>query len=225
MKEIRYCQKEIAATDPHPYYLTAYRDEEIRYWLYISKWLSELKKSRFQVRRVLDIGCGFGTLALLCRLMFDCELYCTDMNDGYLSTALRDKYDLNYAVNNIERDDFPWPLQFDIIIFSEVIEHLNFSPIPSLQKIRGLLAPNGKVLLSTPDAKKWGRTTRYYERFDDIPWPTASTPLVDDHVWHYTKDELLNVIHSSGFRIDKHRYSPGATNRHFNLQLSINTPD
>jgi SAM-dependent methyltransferase len=221
MREIRTCQREISATDPNPYYLKAYRDAEMWYWLRIPKWMAKLSVAGFQVRRVLDIGCAYGTLALFCRRTFDCEVYCTDFTDIYLSPALREKHSFKFAVNNIEREDFPWPIRFDAVIFTEVLEHLNFHPLPTLKKIRNLLTPGGKLFLTTPDAEEWGRASRYYARLEDIPLPGRPLPVVDDHVWQYTKEELFEVLDNSGFRIDRFGYSPGTPNRHFNIQAGI----
>ena len=190
------------------------------YWLRIPQWMTDLSAEGFKAERVLDIGCAYGTFALYCRRTFDCEVYCIDFTDIYLSPALREKHAFHFAVNNIEREDFPWPIRFDAIIFTEVIEHLNFHPLPTLQKIRNLLTPGGKLFLSTPDAAEWGRATRYYSRLDDIPPPGKPLTVVDDHVWQYAKEELLDVLDKSGFTIDRFGYSPGTPNRHFNIQAS-----
>ena len=75
--------------------------------------------------------------------------------------------------------------------------------------------------MTTPDAGEMGRTTRYYASLADIPWSRASQPLVDDHVWQYSRDELLDVIARSGFQVDRLAFAPGMVSRHFNLQLSM----
>jgi len=155
-KEIHRCQQEVSETDAHPHYLKAYRDAELWYWLHIPSWMTDLSKAGFKVNKVLDVGCAYGTLALFSQRMFNCEIYCTDFTDIYLSEKLKQNYNFNFAVNNIEREEFPWPLQFDVIIFTEVLEHLNFHPKPTLRKLRSLLLSNGKLFLTTPDAKEWG---------------------------------------------------------------------
>src|ERR1035437_1188962 len=222
MAEIRNSQHEVLSANPNPKYPGAYERIEKRFWLYIPKWITELKQSGFQAKRVLDIGCAYGTLSVFAKRLFGCEIYCTDFTDVYLSPILRDRHGFHFAINNIENDEIPWPDKFDIIVFTEVIEHLNFHPVPTLQKIRGLLAPGGKLFVSTPDASEWGRITEYYARIEDIPWPVKSQEVVDAHIWQYTLNELEDSVHKGGFRIDKFRYSPGSPSRHFNLQLSVN---
>jgi 2-polyprenyl-3-methyl-5-hydroxy-6-metoxy-1,4-benzoquinol methylase len=219
MKDIAYCQKEIAELQPHPKYLADYRDQEVYYWLQIPNWIRK-ESSKNKVKRCLDIGCAYGTLALYCKKLFNCEVYATDYVDTYLSRMLAAKYDFHFEVNNVELDDFPWDKEFDLIIFTEVLEHLNFNPVPTLKKIRQLLSPNGKMYLSTPDASQWGRVLKYYSCLADLPSPQKGAATVDDHVYQYTKEELLEVLNSAGFKVDRLGYSPGYNFRHFNLSLS-----
>jgi SAM-dependent methyltransferase len=193
-------------------------------WQCIPEWISEDAASRRATghlfRRCLDIGCAYGTLALFCQRLCQCAVWCTDFIDVYLSPALRNKYGFSYAVNNIELDPFPWPLTFDLIVFTEVLEHFNFHPLPTLLKIRDLLTDDGRLYLSTPDAAEWGRVTKYYARLEDIPFPLAGAPLVDDHVYQYNKEELLGLIHQAGFRVVRQAFAPGTCGRHFNLTLA-----
>jgi 2-polyprenyl-3-methyl-5-hydroxy-6-metoxy-1,4-benzoquinol methylase len=220
MRTLRGCQREVRRRDPHPHYETAYGRDELSYWLHIPRWIDDLRAADTKVVRVLDIGCGYGTLALFAKATFDCEVYCTDFTDEYLSRALAQEHGLRFAVNNIERDDFPWDLRFDIVILTEVLEHLNYHPVPTLGKIRRLLAPQGRLFLSTPDAAEWGRVTSHYERLCDIPDPSVPRPVVDAHVWQYNMDELLSVVHESGWTVERFAYSPGQGGRHFNLELA-----
>jgi SAM-dependent methyltransferase len=211
-------QAEIARLDPHPYYLQAYRAAERHYWERVAQWMFE--DSRSQPRtRCLDIGCAYGTLALFAKRLWKCEVYCTDFMDAYLSPALVSSHGFFYAVNNLETEKFPWVLDFDVIIFTEVLEHFNFHPVPSLKRIRSLLADGGTLYLSTPDAAEWGRVTKYYRTLAEIPYPKAGVPVVDDHVYQYSEEELRAVLDQSGFVIERFDYSLGSGLRHFNLTL------
>src|SRR5436309_1294076 len=154
------CQEEIASLDPHPGYVKAYRREEDRYWWHVPRWLSE-DAGRRKIETVLDIGCAYGTLLLFATKLTSCHASAIDFIGGYLSPAVIAKHDIQFRVNNIELDPFPWDRRFDVIIFTEVLEHLNFCPIPTLRKIAGLLKPGGRLYLSTPDASAWGRVTTY----------------------------------------------------------------
>jgi SAM-dependent methyltransferase len=219
MKQVKDCQKEISTLNPHPKYLVDYRDQEAYYWLQIPRWIRE-DAQKNNVKRCLDIGCAYGTLALYCKKLFNCEVYTVDFIDQYLSRTLAEKYDFPFRVNNIELDAFPWEMEFDVIVFTEVLEHLNFNPVPTLKKIHKLLSPNGKLYLSTPDASQWGRVVKYYSCLADIPPPKNGGAVVDNHVYVYTKEGLFNVLESAGFTVDRFGYSPGFAFRHFNFTLS-----
>jgi 2-polyprenyl-3-methyl-5-hydroxy-6-metoxy-1,4-benzoquinol methylase len=219
-RAIGECQKEIATSNPNPYYLQAYRDAEIWYWYHVPKWIAQLTNESIQVNKVLDIGGAYGTLALYCKHLFDCEIFMTDLTGSYLSDTLKCKNEINFSVSNIELDPLPWQHQFEIIIFTEVIEHLNFNPKPTLIKIRERLTDKGELFLTTPDAAEWGRKTDYFESLDSIPSPSVGRPIIDNHVWQYSKKELIELFTVSGFRIEKFNYAPGTPNRHFNFQLA-----
>jgi SAM-dependent methyltransferase len=220
MKELRACQDEIATLAPHPAYASSYRYREAYFWLPLLRWMYG-DAARRRIGRVLDVGSGHGTLALFCRKVLGAEVYCVDFTDRYMSEELVRRYDLKFAVNNIERDPFPWELRFDVILFTEVIEHLNFHPVPTLRKIRGLLSEGGRVYLSTPDAAEWGRRLKYYSSLERIPQPGTGSPgaVIDDHVWQYSQDELFGVVNAAGFRVLRFAYAPGKPNRHLNMVL------
>lgn len=74
--------------------------------------------------------------------------------------------------------------------------------------------------LSTPDASQWGRVTKYYRSLDEIPYPKEEVPIIDDHVWQYSRDELLSILDEAGFRVERFEYAPGVVGRHFNVEAT-----
>jgi SAM-dependent methyltransferase len=219
MKDILECQNEDANSNPHPAYLDHYRRQELYYWMKIPNWIRQ-DSLQNKVKRSLDIGCAYGTLALYCKKIFNCEAYAVDYVDTYLSPTLVGEHHLFFDVCNIELDDLPWNTKFDVITLTEVLEHFNFNPLPTLKKIRALLSQNGRLYLSTPDAAQWGRVTKYYSSIDEMPMPKKGLQAIDDHVYQYTKKELLSVLEAAGFRVERFSYSPGVTSRHFNLTVT-----
>lgn len=211
------CQHEVATVDPHPYYLQAYRDQELSYWRQIARWM--YADRRMPVRRSLDIGCAYGTLSLLSQSLFTCQVYCTDFVATYLSPSLVAKHGWHFAVNNIELDAFPWDTTFEVIILTEVLEHFNFHPVPTLTKIRSLLSERGHLYLSTPDAHEWGHLSQPYASLAAIPLPQQGMPVADTHVYQYTKEEFVEVVTAAGLRIERFGYAPGTTARHLNATL------
>ena len=221
MQILLECQEDILKYNPSDYYVNSYREYEKCYWINIPKWIySDFEN--IQVEKILDIGSGYGTLALFCQKLFHPEIFCIDFASSNLSKSLIEDKNIHFQVNNIEIDEFPWDDKFDIIIFTEVLEHLNFNPKPTLKKIHSLLKTNGRLYLSTPDASEWGRVTKYYKNPAEMPNPKKDEKIIDDHIYQYKKEELLKILDDVGFKIIKLSYSPGVIDRHFNLVLKRN---
>ncbi len=76
--------------------------------------------------------------------------------------------------------------QFDIVVFSEVIEHLPFKEgVEVLRQIRGLIKPGGYIVVSTPNMN---HPHRYW-----------GTP---DHITPYSYDALAGLLLGMGFQIE-----------------------
>jgi SAM-dependent methyltransferase len=216
--ELLICQDEIETTTPHTHYKNAYRKAEPFYWNKIADWIYEDSKS-FNFSYVLDIGCAYGTLSLFVNNLFKCHSHCIDFTDIFFGTPLSNSHEIDFKVCNIELDDPIWPIKYDAIIFTEVLEHFNFNPIPTLEKIKHLLAPKGRLYISTPDAKAWGKLPKY-KTFHDIPYPEHGLPIIDDHIYQYTKKELLELAEIVGFKVERIDYSFGDPHRHINAILT-----
>jgi SAM-dependent methyltransferase len=217
---IRAIQSEISAEDgPTGFYTTTYRPSETLFWRNLPVWMEQDAKEH-QARKVLDIGCGYGTLLAFAAETYHAAPYCMDVIH-YMPLFGRHR-GFNFATGNIQLDPIPWQGAFDVIIMTEVLEHFNFQPLPTMRKIRDALAPNGVFFLSTPDAAEWGQRTRYYSRLEDLPPASTSAHFIDDHIWVYSKNELMQLASDSGFRVVRFAYSPGVGHRHFNMLLRKN---
>lgn len=210
-------QSELASLDgPQGYYSTTYRPSEISYWSNLPGWMREDAK-RHKAARVLDIGCGYGTLLALAAEVFKAQPFCIDVVHYF--PQFGERHGFQFAKGNIQLDPIPWDGGFDAILMTEVLEHFNFQPLPTLKKIHDALKPDGVFYLTTPDAAEWGRQTKYYSRLADLPPADSAKPFIDDHVWVYSKEELLQLVKDAGFKVDRLAYSPGVGHRHFNLEL------
>ena len=130
---------------------------------------------------------------------------------------------MEWALGNVELDTLPWEGPFDFIVFSEVLEHLNFRAEPTLVALASVLAPEGRIYLSTPDSAEWGVTTKYYDSYDELPLPSEADRdnVVDDHIWQFSRDELMAVITAAGLEVVRFAYAPGTHGRHFNLAAQL----
>lgn len=124
------------ATDAHSYlYLT------------LSKILSD---SGYKGKRILDVGCGNGEIASrLLNAGFD--VYGIDASATGVAIANK-KYPGRFFLHDVSKKQLPKDmedLRFDIVISTEVIEHL-YNPRAYVQLIRNILPNNGVVIISTP---------------------------------------------------------------------------
>jgi SAM-dependent methyltransferase len=225
-RAIESCRQRIAPAQDvvsrhitHYYYEQSYKAEEHLYWVHLPEWISELA-TRQPVRAALDVGCAYGTLLVHAMLTARCAGYAIDFKDTYLSRGLIEAMPIHFAVSNIELDPIPWPETFDLILFTEVLEHLNFQAGPTLAKLRDALSPAGRLLLSTPNSEDWGRNHKYYGSYSGLPAPHPSRreAVVDDHVWHFNRQELEDLLTRAGLRILRWQQSPGVGGRHFNVE-------
>jgi SAM-dependent methyltransferase len=203
----------VAADGPGGYYDREYRRQEAHYWQKIPGWMEQAAAHR-EARAVLDIGCGYGTLLAYASVVYsDTKGYCIDLTD-FLKPPVATKYRLTFARLNVELEPISWS-GFDVVIMTEVLEHFNFQPLPTLQKIYAAMNHGAVLFLSTPDERDWGRQTKYYGRLADLPMPDPHIQVRDDHIWIYSEKELSSLLRDAGFRIKRLEHAPGNGNRHF----------
>jgi SAM-dependent methyltransferase len=203
-------------------YYPVYKQYELGYWLPVPRWLAQdlTQGSPNSPLDVLDLGVAYGTLLIYSSLLNPaCQLHGLDFNCETAARMGRIR-PMTLQTANIELEEVSFGKQFDHIIFTEILEHFNFAPLPTLKKIKALLKPTGKLYLSTPDAAEWGRLPDY-ESWRDIPAaPEAGFAKTEDrHIYQYTQQELFELVVEAGFRVETWDFSPGYGQRHIAMRL------
>lgn len=122
--------------------------------------------------KILDVGASTQALGEKIRGNVPSVMYKTMDID-------REQHHDYYSLDNITE-------QFDVIILSEVIEHLElYEGFSMLGQLRDLLKENGKIIVSTPNLH---HPNRYW---------------VSDHKTPYRHDEIGGALLSVGYRVDK----------------------
>lgn len=115
--------------------------------------------------RVLEIGCGVGTLtSLLARRLANGSLLAVDLSPESIeqaTTRLRRYPHVRFAVADAVTAELPGP--FDMIILPDVLEHVPADQHARLfGRLKALLAPAGSILVHSPDPwySDWLRANR-----------------------------------------------------------------
>jgi Methyltransferase domain len=186
-------------------------DEENEYLRYNAKRLSLILKLIDQIlpttphqgkkhTKILDVGPSFLTEQIHC-ICPDCELNTL----GYENPRTYDKsfigHHLQYDLNNAQFPD-KWETfyQHDLIVVSEVVEHLYTSPILVLSYLRTLLLPGGLILLTVPNALAISKRLKmlFGKHPYDLIRESSDNP---GHYREYTRSEITSFLAGTGFEL------------------------
>jgi len=149
-----------------------------------------LKQNRL---RILDVGCGEGTLGMLLKDNFKEQIDITgcDISEEALNIA-RPFYDNVFQID-IENDLIQEKIgdtRFDYVICLEILEHL-LSPATALRKFIHLLENDGTMILSFPNIAWW----KYRIKILKGHFPEETT-LFDqaEHLHNFTMNSFLKLL-------------------------------
>ncbi len=150
--------------------------------------------------RVLDIGCGTGSVASMIRGLRRVDIVGIEPNP---ERAKRAEQDGLTVINGLYTDDIPKKYgKFDVILFADVIEHFE-NPIAILEQIKPALSATGNVLASIPNVAHWTVRLRLLAgQFDYQP-----TGIMDaTHLRWFTRKGVRRLFDGAGYNIE-HFYS------------------
>ena len=114
-------------------------------------------------------------------------------------------------VGDAETMELPFePGSFDVVLCGDVVEHLR-DPIATLARLRPLLRPGGRVVLSTPNIANWAiRLSLLGGR-----WRYTDRGILDrTHTHLFTRRTLAEALETAGYvgvRIDYTVPAPGGS--------------
>jgi glycosyltransferase involved in cell wall biosynthesis len=146
--------------------------------------------------RILDAGCGSSLIIQSLN-----NAVGMDFNLGKLRFLRR------YGMPLVRGSAFALPFadnSFDCVISQEVIEHLPYDE-GIFQEMSRVLKPGGIVLLGTPDYATW--VWRTIEPIYGFLMPGG---YKDEHITHFTRESLTEVMVRHGFAVEAVAYVGGS---------------
>jgi len=142
---------------------------------------------------VVDVGCGSSRI-----------IGALPSGSVALDILLRKlRYARKFGTPVIHASGFALPFRdasFPCVLCSEVIEHVP-KDSPILDELCRVLAPGGRLVLGTPDYARWEWVT--IEKLYGIAAPGG---YAEEHITHYTHDELVELFQQRGFKHEATRY-------------------
>ena len=148
-------------------------------------WLLRQLREVPRDARVLDFGCGFGQVIQALQSLGYARAEGADVEpaavahgkaSGHIVTDLRASADFFRAQRG----------QFDVIIAQHVLEHIPKSEVVhTVQSLRNLLRPNGKLIVAVPNGQAF---TGAYWAYEDVTHQTL-----------YTAGSIYHVLRAGGF--------------------------
>jgi SAM-dependent methyltransferase len=153
--------------------------------------------------RVLDVGCGTGSVTLIVNSGRRNTVVAIEPNSDRAAKARSRGIDTHNCV--LDENFVCSNGQFDVVMSSDVIEHTE-DPAVFLSLVRGVLKDGGTLLISAPNVAHWSvRANLLLGRFDYQP-----TGIMDEtHLRWFTESTFRKLLASCGFEILEFRHSAG----------------
>lgn len=182
---------------------------------------NKIFNGNFNGKRVLEISSFLGVVDIaLAKIGF--EVYTYDIPEFQNNSKLNELYSKfnvhpsSGYLKDVWQNGLPYPdNHFDAVILSEVIEHLNFNPLPVLQEINRILKKDGILYITTPNQVNLinrikiilGRSIRNSISDSVTQLDQTKHTICGIHWREYTLEELIQLLEIMGFTITTYTYS------------------
>lgn len=162
--------------------------------------------------RICDVGAGLGFLSILLKIKGGYTVDAVDLDTSVSFWQERfNKYGISQNAVDISKDHLPFEdATFDIVIFSEVIEHLPSTPFMIMSEFKRVLKKGGYLIITTPNICRLSNIVKLASGQNILPDVSKLTSISSPktpHVREYSISELKDIVWESGLRLDKLKLS------------------
>jgi 2-polyprenyl-3-methyl-5-hydroxy-6-metoxy-1,4-benzoquinol methylase len=156
--------------------------------------------------RVLDVGCGSGVHGAELHRLHGHRVVGVDISEASIEKA-KTRLAEAYVADVTQPDRYPFRGRqlFDVVLFSDMLEHLT-DPLDVLTRHYQLLAPGGQVLISLPNVAIWN--VRFALLFGQFEYGDTGT-LDRTHMRFFTRRSFRRFLREAGVTVDRKRITPG----------------
>ena len=170
---------------------------------FLLKMLNDFKKGK---QKFLDIGASPYHLTIGAgKLGYD-VFGLNSMGDEEESRKRKEKF--NFIVKNCDLGKNYFPFEnnfFDLILFSETLEHFNFHPLAVFCEIFRVLKPGGKVIITTPNLLRLNNRVKMFIG-KSINWNIKDNFTAMTHWREYAAFEIICLFEEAELKIETVRY-------------------
>jgi SAM-dependent methyltransferase len=156
--------------------------------------------------RVLDVGCGSGVHGAELKRIHHHSVVGVDLSTASIEKAGR-RLDAAYVADVTKPREYPFAAgeRFDVLLFSDILEHLT-NPPEVLTRHLFLLKPGGHTVISLPNIAIWN--VRFQLLFGNFRYEETGT-LDKTHLRFFTWRTMREMFETVGFELIKSRTTPG----------------
>jgi SAM-dependent methyltransferase len=195
-----------------PVYLLKLRQDYIRTIFDVARFVEN-----GGTKRILEIGAFFGIVSI-CLAKMGFQVVAADIPE-YMSLPEQVERFSRHGITtaNVRLQDYVLPFQdecFDAIIMCEVLEHLNFNPLPLIKEINRVGGPDSLFYLSLPNQAYYKHRLKllfgysvlqpiqgYFDQLDP-----KKSDIVNGHWREYTGYEIADMLQRMGYGIFRQYY-------------------
>ena len=205
--------RNIGHADNEDWYLSVFRHHYART---VHDIVCQFGKQASSIK-VLEIGAFLGLVSIaLSRIGFD--VTAVDIPEYIANRNLQRKFNkhgIHYVECNLRDYELPFDdEEFDVVIMCEVLEHLNFNPLPVIKEINRVLRPNGLMYLTLPNIASLGNRMKLlqgksiHNPIKDffLQLDPNENIIVGLHWREYTTEEIKEMLEQMDFEVVKQRY-------------------